>query len=285
MRPPPTASVYWAWELPDPPADWIGCDRNVSEIWTPSAYAQAGLSRITGKTVDVVPHTISASPARKRTVGAPFTVLAMADSRSSFTRKNPAGALRAFRLAFGTSRSARLLLKLSGAIKEVQDLEASFGDLTGSNVKIIKDFLDSASIEALYRSADVLLSLHRAEGFGLPMLEAMAHGVPVVATGWSGNLEFMDASDSHLVPYTLIPLEDAAAIYGRGSRGTIGSGSSVWADPCLESAANSLRYLAKDRAGYNRLAAAAHRRVSSTLPHFPFAVPGRALPERSDVFA
>jgi glycosyltransferase involved in cell wall biosynthesis len=270
--------AYWAWELPDPPADWIGCDRNVSEIWTPSAYAQSSLSRISDRPVNVVPHTVTALPPRQRAADAPFTVLTMADSRSSFTRKNPSGALQAFRQAFGTSPSARLLLKLSGNPQQVQDLEASFGDL-GPNVEIIRGFLDPAAIEALYRSADVLLSLHRAEGFGLPMLEAMAHGVPVVATGWSGNLEFMDASDSRLVPYTLIPVKDAAAVYGGGP------GSTVWADPSVESAALLLRRLAEDPCGYQRLATAAHRRVISTSPSFPFPVPGCTAARQSGVFA
>ena len=92
-----------------------------------------------------------------------------------------------------------------------------------------------AALDALYRSADVLLSVHRAEGFGLPLREAMSRGIPVVATGWSGNLEFMDDANSLLVPCRLIPVSDASAVYG--SAGT-------WADPDLETAALLLRRLA-----------------------------------------
>lgn len=267
--------AYWAWELPDPPRDWLGCDRNVSEVWTPSAYAQSSLTRIVRKPVEVVPHSISAAPARRRSANAPFTVLAMADSRSSFSRKNPAGALEAFRRAFGTSSSARLLLKLTGSPDELRDLQASFGDFFGLNVEIIKSFLSPTALAALYRETDVLLSLHRAEGFGLPMLEAMAHGIPVVATGWSGNLEFMDPSNSRLVPYRLIPVEDTSAVYG----------SSVWAAPDLDAAARALRDLASDSGEYDRLAAAAHRRVSTTSPRFPFPLPEGASQERLEVSA
>jgi glycosyltransferase involved in cell wall biosynthesis len=260
--------AYWAWELPDPPEDWNGCDRNVSEIWTPSSYARASLSRIVSKPVDVVPHYLSAFPARKRGQNGPFTVLAMADSRSSFSRKNPVGALEAFRMAFGTSKAARLLLKITGTADRLDALIKSFGDLSGLNVEIIKGFLTPPALAALYREADVLLSLHRAEGFGLPMLEAMAHGVPVIATGWSGNLEFMDPSDSCLVSYRLIPVDDASAVYG----------GSVWADPDLSSAAKALRDLAAEPCEYARLAAAAHRRVDRTPPRFPFALPGCTSP-------
>jgi glycosyltransferase involved in cell wall biosynthesis len=257
--------AYWAWELPDPAPDWAGCDRNVAEIWTPSAFSRASLARLSKQPIHVVPHYIPVRPARRRRLGEPFTVLAMADSRSSLSRKNPDGALRAFRAAFGSSHAARLVLKLSGRDEELRALEASFGDLpAGGNVQIVKGHLDSNELTALYRNADVLLSLHRAEGFGLPMAEAMAHGVPVVATGWSGNLTFMSSADSHLVPYTLVPVNDKSAIYG----------GSTWAEPDLDDAANALRRLAEQPDHYARLAAAAHRRISETTPCFPFDQPG-----------
>jgi glycosyltransferase involved in cell wall biosynthesis len=256
--------AYWAWELPDPP-DWVDCDRNVSEIWTPSEFSRASLARLSTKPIHFVPHylPVRPGPRRRRRFEEPFTVLAMADSRSSLSRKNPEGALRAFRAAFGASRAARLVLKLSGREEEMRSLEVSLGDLlTGTNVKIVKGYLEDTEISALFESADVLLSMHRAEGFGLPILEAMAHGVPVVATGWSGNLAFMSPADSHLVPYTLVPVNDAAAIY-KGS---------IWAEPDLDEAANMLRRLAEQPDYYARFADAAYRRVSEAEPSFPFDV-------------
>lgn len=262
--------AYWAWELPDPPADWMGCDRNVAEIWTPSAFSQSSLVRLSKRPIHVVPHFVPVRPARRRRLGEPFTVLAMADSRSSLSRKNPAGALRAFRAAFGSSSAARLLLKLSGRDDELRALEASLGDLlNGGNVVVVRGNLGDEELTTLYRSADVLLSLHRAEGFGLPIAEAMAHGVPVVATGWSGNLAFTSADDSHLVPYTLVPVDDESAIYGE----------SVWAEPDLDDAADALRRLAEQPEYYARLAEAAHRRASESAPRFPFAQP--SVPSRT----
>ncbi|HEY0181299.1 MAG TPA: glycosyltransferase [Rhodopila sp.] len=267
--------AYWAWELPDPPGDWSRCDRNVSEVWTPSAYARASLCKIVRKPIHVVPHAVAALPIRRRRERSPFTVLAMADGRSSFSRKNPAGALEAFRMAFGASRSARLVLKLTGNDRQISQLQASLGAITGANIEVVRDFLSPADLAALYDDTDVLLSLHRAEGFGLPMLEAMARGIPVIATGWSGNLEFMDPSNSRLVPYDLIPVDDAYAVYRQG----------VWADPDLLSAARALRDLAADPDEYVRLAAAAHRRVSSSIPRFPFTLPERAAGERLEALA
>lgn len=260
---------YWAWELPDPPPGWAGCDRTLCEIWTPSRFARDSLVRLVDRPIHVVPHHVPARPAGTRTMGMqrearPFTVLVMADSRSSLSRKNPDGALRAFRAAFGFSPAARLVLKLNGSAGGADaGSQALFaGDvLSGGNVEVVSRFLDADALDELFRGADVLLSLHRAEGFGIPMLEAMAHGVPVVATGWSGNLEFMDETNSHLVPYQLVPVRDAASIYS----------GSTWAEPDIHAAAQALRRLADDPAHCARMASAAHRRARALAPRFPFA--------------
>ena len=255
--------AYWAWELPDPPPDWAGCDRNLSEIWTPSLFSRTSLLKLSRLPIAVVPHHIPLEQARVRDARRPFTVLAMADSRSSLSRKNPEGALRAFHAAFGTSSKARLVLKLGGQPDAWQALEQSAGDLlAGRNVEIVRGFLDQAAMSELYRACDVFLSLHRAEGFGLPMLEAMAHGVPVVATGWSGNLEFMSVTNSHLVSCSLVPVRDISGIYA-GSR---------WAEPDLEQAAVFLRRLADEPDHYARSAAAAYRSIADRTARFPFAL-------------
>jgi glycosyltransferase involved in cell wall biosynthesis len=116
----------------------------------------------------------------------------------------------------------------------------------------------------LYASADVLLSMHRAEGFGLPMAGAMAHGVPVVATGWSGNLEFMNESNSVLVPYRLVPVSDET-VYSRYT-------NSVWAEPDIDYAATALQRLTENRAYYDKIAAAAHAAVVGLARHWK--IPG-----------
>jgi glycosyltransferase involved in cell wall biosynthesis len=252
---------YWAWELPDPPRDWGGCDALLDEIWTPSSFAQASLRRMMQKPVAVAPHPVPAHMRRSRRPGDPFTVLAFADSRSSWARKNPLGALQAFRTAFAGSADARMILKLGGNARDMDAFEADCaGLLRGGNISVIRGHLEADELADLFRASDVLLSLHRAEGYGLPMHEAMGHGVPVVATGWSGNMDFMSAADSCLVPYRLVPVSDAAAIYG----------DSVWAEPDLDAAAAHLRRLAGDAECYDRLAAAAHRRALAATPRFPF---------------
>jgi glycosyltransferase involved in cell wall biosynthesis len=236
--------AYWAWELPNPPLRWPEPKGLVDEIWTPSAYARASLLKRFDVPVRVVPHVVvppDTRPARK--APRPFTVLTLADSRSSFRRKNPAGAIRAFARAFGNTNAAKLIVKLNGnsAIDEILHKEAQGLE----NIEVIDRFLDDAALRALFCSADVLLSLHRAEGFGIPMLEAMALGVPVIATGWSGNLDFMNHSNSVLIPVHLVPVDDDS-VYFRYH-------DSVWAEPDEAAAADALRQLQADPDRLDRL--------------------------------
>lgn len=246
--------AYWAWELPQPPAQWPRCDGTVSEIWTPSVFAQQSLMQRFRQPICVVPHFVPQQAMRRRAPDRPFTVLTLADSRSSFARKNPAGAVAAFHRAFGADPSVRLVLKLNGP---ATDLREVCGDAFGAaNIEVINRYLSEEELQQLYASADVLVSLHRAEGFGIPMAEAMAHGVPVVATGWSGNLEFMSERNSLLVPYRLVPLQDTG-VYDRYS------GSCVWAEPDVDVAAAELRRLAADRDHYDRVARAAHQSMAA----------------------
>ena len=127
------------------------------------------------------------------------------------------------------------------------------------NIKVLRDHLDDAALSALYAQADALLSLHRAEGFGLPMLEALARGIPVVATAWSGNMDFTGRGNSVDVPYRLVPVRDPAAIYHGG----------CWAEPDIVAAAAGLRRLADDAEFYDRLAGTAHRGVAEASKEFP----------------
>lgn len=239
---------YWAWELPDPPPAWRPFGALVQEIWTPSRFSAESLRRMFPQPVRVVPHVVPPRPPRLRDPAAPFTVLTLADSRSSLSRKNPAGAIAAFRRAFGDAPAARLIVKLPPGDPPAEVADALRGL---PNARIVAGFLDEDALGRLFREADVLLSLHRAEGFGLPMLEAMAHGVPVVATGWSGNLDFMSDADSLLVPFRLVPVLDPAGIYRDSS----------WAEPDTEAAAAMLRALAEDADRHAALAAAAHARA------------------------
>jgi len=246
--------AYLAWELSVPP-DWPDLTPLVNEIWTTSAYSRSSLLKAGYKIpVHIVPHNIPPKPIRVRG-SSRFTVMAMSDARSGFVRKNPDGAIEAFCKAFGNDQAARLILKLNGTNAASNGLGPSTLRKIErhSNIEIIDGYMDESALNRLFSEVDVFLSLHRAEGFGLPMLEAMSRGIPVVATGWSGNMQFMDDSSAALVPFNLIGMKDDP-IYGHYRQAT-------WADPDISTAAASLLRLAVDREYYDALAFRGHQRA------------------------
>jgi glycosyltransferase involved in cell wall biosynthesis len=236
---------YWAWELPRMGDDWRRGLRQVHELWVPSRFIANSLPAETTVPVRIVPHPVDqhrVPPARDRfsIPAGVFTVLAAFDMGSSYTRKNPRAAVGAFRQAFGDDPRCLLLLKIGhggDAGWAMADLRAAIAGM--SNVRILQETLTRSEMTQLIASADAVLSLHRSEGFGLLLAEAMLQGVPVVATRWSGNLDFMSEADSALVDYRLIPPRDPQGAYDRPDL--------FWADADIAHAADWLARLRADR--------------------------------------
>jgi glycosyltransferase involved in cell wall biosynthesis len=183
-----------------------------------------------------------------------FLAVSLFDFRSSMARKNPQGTIAAFRLAFGQDPSVRLLIKTQNG-EHAPEALAQLRALAGDNVEIVDEVWPYDQIKALIASADVLVSLHRAEGFGLTLAEAMALGTAVIATEGSGNRDFMDNDCARLVPAGQIPVEDPQGIYQ----------GQTWADPDVTVAADALRSLRDDPDLGPRLAVAARKRVATQL--------------------
>ena len=247
---------YWAWELPRAPARWLKDASLVDEVWAPSRYTAKAFAGAAAP-VRVAPHPLfpedyqGVVPAPRR---AAFQAVALFDFNSSAARKNPQGAIEAFRRAFGDDPTAELTLKTQngGLFPELVD---SLRARAPANVRFIDETWPYAQVKALIAGADVLISLHRAEGFGLTPAEAMALRVPVVATGFSGTLDFMDQASAMLVPFRPVAVEDPQGIY-RGQ---------TWAEPDLDAAAEALRRLRADPALRHRLAEAGWRSVTAKL--------------------
>ncbi|MHB8287357.1 MAG: glycosyltransferase family 4 protein [Caulobacteraceae bacterium] len=239
---------YWAWELPTAPLGWKRAFRYVDEVWCPSSFTAAALRAIAPSKlpIRVVPHPIfvlpQVAPDRAR-FGFPdeaCVVLQAFDLRSTAARKNPFGALDAYlRAVPQASDKARLVCKLVGskAFPDIfEQLKARVAER--SDLILISEELSSHDMLTLTASADVILSLHRAEGFGLLLAEGMWLGKPVVATAWSGNMDFMDAESAALVDYKPMVAKDPQGMYS----------GALWADPDLEEAAQRLRELIADPA-------------------------------------
>ena len=148
--------------------------------------------------------------------------------------QDPLGALEAHRRAFGDSPDHLLVLKTHGTDRAGPAWEAvARAAAARPNLRILDADLSRPDLWALTACADVLLSLHRAEGYGLVIAEAMTLGRPVVATGWSGNTDFMQGPGCHLVPWTPVPARDPQGIYDMPQ--------AFWAEPDLDAAAAALR--------------------------------------------
>jgi glycosyltransferase involved in cell wall biosynthesis len=192
-----------------------------------------------------VPHPVHLSPLgvpdRPR-FGLPedeFLVLSALDLRSTLARKNFNGLAQIYRQALDASGPRiRFVLKLTGSDQE-PDIHAQVRrSVEGlGNLAVLEGDLTAGEISNLVASVDAVLAVHRAEGFGLLLAQGMRAAKPVIATGWSGNLEFMSDDGAALINYRLIPVVDPQRRYGR----------SHWADPDLEQALISLRRLAADR--------------------------------------
>jgi glycosyltransferase involved in cell wall biosynthesis len=240
---------YWAWELPTVPPDWRLGARFVHEVWAPSRFTAAALETLLPGRVRVVPHPVAAAPPEpaqldRAAFGLPdagVVVLVSFNLASSFERKNPLGAIAAFRAAFGGRPDRILLLKVGHPGHFPADFFRLREAIAGApNIRIDTSELPRADGHALTRAADIVLSMHRSEGFGLVPAEAMLLGRPVIATAWSGNMDFMDNTSAALVDYRLIPARDP--------RGVFEAGGAVWADPSVENAVAQLRRLADDAA-------------------------------------
>lgn len=246
----------WAWELPRAPKSWLADARLVDEVLAPSRYVAEALAGARAP-VRVTPHPLfledyaAVRPAKRR---ARFQAVALFDFNSSAARKNPQGALRAFDLAFGHDRRAELVLKTQNGAAYPK-LMAELQALAGPNVRVVDETWPYEQVKALIAGADALVSLHRAEGFGLPVAEAMALGTPVVTTAHSGVLDFADAESVLLVPWRPTPVVDPQGVYAGQS----------WAEPDLRAAAEALVRLRDEEHLRVHLAEAGRRAVAERL--------------------
>jgi glycosyltransferase involved in cell wall biosynthesis len=240
---------YWAWDLPVVPESWRSGLRFVHEVWVPSQFTRAALEPLLGGRLRCVPHPVAAQPIRPSVLTRadfgfpPGTVVVLVNFSlaSSFERKNPLGMIAAFRAAFGDRPDRLMVIKLGDAAHFADDFDRLRKTVdASSNIRIDTRPLPTADLHAMTQAADIVLSLHRAEGFGLVPAEAMLLGRPIIATGWSGNMDYMDADSAALVGYRLVPAIDP--------RGVFTAPGAVWAEPDQACAIAHLRRLADDPA-------------------------------------
>jgi len=224
----------WWWELEELPAAYQNIAQDVDEIWAPTTFIAKALKSL-GKPVqamlpgvrlpafETLPKShFGLSPTK-------FCFLFVFDMNSRMPRKNPLGLIRAFRLAFRRDEPVELVIKVSPQERFYPEWWAELrAAAREAGVKLIDRSLERGELLALMDAADAYVSLHRSEGFGLTLAESMLLGKPTIATGYSGNLDFMTTSNSYLVNYSRVKIAEEIAPYPRGS---------VWAEPDVHHAA------------------------------------------------
>lgn len=255
---------FWAWETDRLPQRFARHHALYDALWAPSQYNADAITRSTGRPAQVVLlpldfgalSGITADRARFG-FGEEETVFGFClDYRSVLERKNPLGLLEAFRRAFGERpRGVRLCFKVHQGDPAQRDYRAFREAALRAGAQLIEGTRPREETVTLLASFDVYVSLHRAEGFGFTCAEAMALGTPVIASAYSGNLDFMTPQTSRLIPCgeTLTTVDHGP--YPAGTR---------WAEPDLDAAAAAMRELL-DVGVRARLAQAARAHVAAVL--------------------
>lgn len=232
---------FWAWELSQFPKRWHDNFAYFDEIWTPSTFTTQAIAEFSPIPVITVPHPITiseADPHMREALGIPqdqTVFLFIFDYMSIFQRKNPIAVIEAFCRAFQDNENVTLIIK---AAHPEADIPASkrmeHYVKSHPSIRLIQDRYSMAQIHGLIHACSAYVSLHRSEGFGLTIAEAMAMGKPVIATDYSGNTDYMNTNNSFPVRYTLIEIAEKCGPYEPGN---------VWAQPEIGHAAELMRYV------------------------------------------
>jgi glycosyltransferase involved in cell wall biosynthesis len=244
---------YWVIERDDfIPDSWLPAISLLDEIWTASNFTKEIIEKSTDIPVKVVPHPIDIKPdlsITRQYFGLPkdtFLFLFAFDPRSTSARKNPLGLIQSFKDAFPVSNNApTLVIKTYGLSKFPNLRKAMHTAAQKHNIIFIDQYMSHTEVISLMNVCDVYVSLHRSEGFGLTMAEAMYLDKPVIATGWSGNMDYMNFSNSYPINYELVPIDIQHHQYQEIESivNLYLPGSCTWADPDLEHAGQLMQHV------------------------------------------
>jgi glycosyltransferase involved in cell wall biosynthesis len=265
----------WFWEAEDFPKQFHGAFNYVDEVWVASDFVHETFLKVSSKPVfkfQLPVLTPQLDPALSRgNLGLPdgFLFLFSFDLLSVLERKNPLGLIKAFTTAFPNNEGATLVIKTINGDKRIMEMEKLRYAARGrSDIILMDGYLSQIENHTLTALSDCYVSLHRSEGFGLTIAEAMALGKPAIATGYSGNLDFMTAENSYLCPSVRCSIGPEREPYPADSH---------WSEPDVNAAANILRrvYDSRDEARARGLRGAQDIQSSHSA-----AIAGRVIRDR-----
>lgn len=252
---------FWPWELPEWPKFWHHAYGYIDEVWASSEFAEQAFRNSSPVPVRRMPMAVSVAQTEglaRQDFGLPdghFLFAFAFDGLSSFHRKNPQGCIAAFQEAF-PDRDAPIGLVLKGLRVEdhLQWHDLQSAAQSDPRIHLLTGSYSRGRLLDLFRAIDCFVSLHRSEGFGRNIAEAMALGKPVIATSFSGNTDFTRPDTSFLVPYRPAKLKAGEYPFGDGQE---------WAEPDITAAAAEMRKVAENPAMRAQIALAGQRLVAS----------------------
>lgn len=233
---------FWHWELEKFPKQWIKSFDMLDELWVASSFIRDSLRSHTELPIHIIGNCVPKIKVDKVTpkdLGLPansFIFLNVFDARSGIERKNPFGILEAYRKAgFAKSEKVSLVIKGSNLDEFPRERERLCREVMSLGGVLLNGELSLEYKTQLFDVSDAYISLHRSEGFGLTIAEAMGIGMPVIATEYSGNCDYMNATNSFPVSYNFIPASDYGPLQQNAN----------WAEPNIEEAAALLRLVTR----------------------------------------
>jgi hypothetical protein len=251
----------WGWETNTIPPRWQRAFALVDEIWVYSRFMAENIGAVAPVPVIALPPPVQppAAAVQPLRLGVPagFLFLFVFDYLSTVQRKNPVGLIEAFKRAFAPGEGPQLLIKtINAPLRPLAEEEVLWAAHGCDDVHVVDRSLDAEELAGLMAACDCYVSLHRSEGFGLTMAEAMAIGKPVIGTGYSGNVDFMNDRNSYLVDFAIGRVGPECEIYPPEGE---------WADPSVEHAAQLMRRVWSDPAGARRVGEQAAADIARTL--------------------
>ncbi len=269
---------YWNWELETFPNFWLDRFTHYNEIWVPSTFTQFSIQSKSPIPVICMPYSISVPknpnpfPREKYGLKAKaLTFLNVFDCDSTVARKNPQAVIKAFRMAFKDRADVQLVIKTM-SISDNADVMEELKKLAegAKNIVFINGVFLREESHSLMHTCDVFVSLHRSEGFGFNICEAMAMGKPVIATNYSANTDYMKESNGYLVDYQKIAIDRNYGPYKKGE---------LWADPDIRHAALLMKHIDENPNAAKRKGEEAAKTMET---HYNDQAIGKKMSERID---
>ncbi|MFL9903775.1 glycosyltransferase family 4 protein [Paraburkholderia fungorum] len=250
----------WPWELPQWPTAFGRVHQFVDEIWAQSRFVQTAFRKLGDTPVHHMPMAVDIPAPTQRVRGRfglpedDFLFYLMFDGNSWLTRKNPLAGVQAFQKAFDASVSGVGLVIKGMNIRESDPIWKRIRDIASRDprIYIVSEKLSRQDTVNFMASLDSYISLHRSEGFGRVIAEAMLLGQPVIVTNFSGNVDYCDAETSFLVDGELVPLRAGDYLFHEGQ---------YWCDPDVAQAVQQIQRVFEDVEARTRIAAAGQQRL------------------------